>query len=121
MSVLADVIDKKGVMPPSDLPLPKGVVLVASVEDVRVAFKEKYTATEEGTDAQIETRLRTRWSRATKAMIKFSIIGSQKPWLWFTGKEVQGMRIRGVNKVENTYEEGDSGISDDDVSDLIGQ
>ncbi|RWX72550.1 AAA family ATPase [Mesorhizobium sp. M2A.F.Ca.ET.039.01.1.1] len=126
LSVLADTIDKKGVMPPPDLALPKGVVLVASADDVRAAFKEKYTATEEGTDAQIETRLRTRWSRATKAMLKFNIIGSKRPWIWFTGREVQGVHIKGVSRVENTYvepperEDGDPGITDDDVSDLIG-
>ncbi|ELT50982.1 AAA family ATPase [Brucella intermedia] len=127
LTVLADVIDKKGVMPPADLSVPSGVVLVAALDDVRTAYKDRLAATEEGDDEQVEARLRQRWSRATKAMLKFGIIGSKKPWLWFTGKEVQGMRIRGVNRTDNTYvtplhdEEAtsESYSTADDVTDLI--
>ncbi|RRY08847.1 ATP-binding protein [Brucella anthropi] len=126
LSALAEVIDKKGVMPPPDLAVPKDVVLVASVEDVRTLYKEQLAATEDGDEEQVETRLRQRWSRATKQMLKWKIVGSKKPWLWFTGKEVQGFRIRGVNASEPTYVSPlpdpatNNEIADDDVTALVG-
>lgn len=100
LSVLADVIDQKGVMPPADLRVPTSVVLVANAEDVRKAFKAKYEATEEGDEKQINARLRARWSRATKSLLRFNVIGSQKPWLYFTGKEIQKFRVRGIQSPE---------------------
>lgn len=123
LTALADTIDRKGVMPPGDLPVAKGVVLVAKVDDVRALYMERLAATESGDEATVETRLRARWSRATKAMIKFKVIESSKPWLWFTGRQVQGMRVRGIAEDIPTYVEPESreiAPTDDDVTDLIG-
>lgn len=130
LSVLADVIDKSGVMPPADLPVGSkhgNVVLVASADEVKKLYRERYSETESGSDEQIENRLRQRWSRATKKMIRFEIIGSKRPWLWFTGKAVQRMRIKGVNEIDNTYvepartEAEERGVdhANEDVSDLF--
>lgn len=96
LQVLADTIDKKGVMPPADLPVPANVLMVASVADVRATYVERLEATEAGDADQIEDRLRQRWSRATKKLINDRVIGSKKPWLWFTGKQVERFRLRGV-------------------------
>ncbi|WP_099863788.1 AAA family ATPase [Pararhizobium haloflavum] len=124
LTVLADMIEKRGVMPPSDVLVPPKVALIVASEDVRTAYKEKFSGTETGTDEQIEARLRQRWSRATKSLLKFGIIGSKKPWLWFTGKQVRNFRIRGINEIENSYvepppAEADDLPPEDDVLDLL--
>jgi hypothetical protein len=87
-------------MPPADVQVPDKVLLVVRREDVRAAFWEKYASTEDGDEKRIEGRLRARWARGTKSLLKWNVIGSKEPWLWFTGKEVQRFRVRGVAQAE---------------------
>lgn len=94
--VLAEVIERRGIAPPADLNLPPNVLLVASRTDVREAFWQKYAASEDGDADRIETRLRQRWSRAVRSLLRFKIIAAKEPWIWFTGKEVRDFRLRGV-------------------------
>lgn len=98
--VLADAITQQGVHPPSDVRLPGVVTMVARLDDVRAAYRSRYAATETGSDDQINQKLRARWARATKSLLRFGVIGSEKPWIWFTGKEVRDFRIRGVQTIE---------------------
>lgn len=117
LTVLADVIDRKGVMAPYGMQLPSRVQIIANTEDVRQAYKERYAATEEGDEKAVDARLRARWSRAAKSLLRFKVIGSQKPWIYFTGKEVQSFKLRGigpppdqaswVDRVERDEDEGE--------------
>ena len=101
LRVLSEAIQRFGVMPSTDLNVPTNVRLVVHVDKVRELFKSRYAVTESGTPKQIEVRLRKRWGRATKAMIKVGIIASSQPWLWFTGRLPQGVRIAGADPIDD--------------------
>jgi len=105
LDALAEAVDRHGVMPPSDLPLKSHIALLARVDDVRRIYTEKFSATETGTEEQIEARLRQRWSRASKKVVDWKLVGSKKPWLWFTGKPIQDFRLRGIVDTVPTYVE----------------
>ena len=116
LDVLASVIDSKGAMPPPDMQIPSKVILVADVEDVKAEFRSRYAATETGDDDEITDKLKGRWARATKSMIRYGIVGSRSPYLWFSGKAVRDFKIRGVrvNDAASTHvEAGDAGQLDD--------
>ncbi|KAB0269006.1 AAA family ATPase [Microvirga brassicacearum] len=98
LQALAETIEKRGIMPPAGVEVPGRVNLVANVRDVRDAFMEKFAATETGDEVAVENRLKARWSRATKALIRWKIIGSNKVYLWMTGKPVQNFHLRGVTE-----------------------
>ena len=99
LQVLRDTIERKGVIPPADLKTPVGVTLVATERDVKEAFWERYASGEDGDDEQVRAKLRQRWSRAYRKMLQFRVIGAAKPWLWFSGKPVQGLTLRGFEAV----------------------
>lgn len=101
LNVLGTVVDRNGQMPPPDLGLPGQILLVANVEDVKREYVAQYHATETGTEQEVRERLARRWSQATKELITRRLVGSVKPWIFFTGREIQGVRIKGVALPEN--------------------
>lgn len=121
LTALAEAIDKSGVMPPPDLQVPQKVVLVAPTAEVRRIFIDKYTATESGTAEEVEQRLRARWSRAVKKMLRFKVVEAKDPWTWFTGKEVMGFRVRGISAPDtgSSYVEPEVPLSDDDIAAFV--
>lgn len=96
LKALSEAIEQKGVMPPPELGTPSNVTLVATEADVKRAYWARLRATEAGDEKQVQDRLRARWSRATRSMLKWNVIGSHDPWLWFTGRPVAEVTIRGV-------------------------
>lgn len=96
LDVLAHVIDRNGVMPPPDFSLPGKVVLVATVDDVKAEYVSRYSATVDGDEDQVRAKLAARWERATKSLLRSSLIGSRAPYLWFSGKAIRGFRLRGI-------------------------
>jgi hypothetical protein len=74
------------------------VDLIAATSDVRAQFIERYTATESGTERQVEARLRARWSRAVKQLLKYNVIETNQTYIWMTGKPVQGARVSGARE-----------------------
>jgi hypothetical protein len=100
---LAEAIERKGISPPADLNLHERVVTVASAEDVRAIYWEKFATTESGDADEVEARLKQRWGRATKGLLRFALIGAKKPHIWFTGKEIQGFRLRGIREPEPRF------------------
>lgn len=90
-------LERHGLMPPPGLIVPECVQLVANVQDVRDVFRERLAMTEGDDDEKkVSDRLRARWSRATKGLLKFKIIDTNKVYLWMTGKPVQGAQIKGA-------------------------
>lgn len=96
LRVLADAIERDGQMPPPDLKVPNAVTLVVSAERVKELFRDRYAVTEDGDEAKVAGRLRQRWSRSTKSLLRNRVIGSSAPWIWFSGRKVRGVALRGV-------------------------
>lgn len=117
LKALAEAIEQHGAMPPSGLKIPSNVTLVASVEHVKTAFLARLSATEVGEEKQVEDRLRARWSRATRSMLKWNVIGSSKPWLWFTGRPVAGIEIKGIEAVTSAPSRVTEPVTDDEFED----
>lgn len=93
----AIALERHGLMPPPGLVLPDNVQLIAAVADVKEVFKERLSVTEADDDEQkVEARLRQRWSRATKGLLKWRVIGTNKVYIWMTGKPVQGAPVKGA-------------------------
>jgi hypothetical protein len=100
LRVLSDAIGVHGEMPPQDLKSPSNITLVVDAEKVRALFRERYANTEEGDEEKVLGRLRQRWGRATKSLIRNRVIGSSGHWMWFAGKRVRGVKLRGVEERE---------------------
>lgn len=115
LRALAETIDKSGKMPSPELGAPPYVTLVAHAEEVRALYKQRYAITEEGDAKKVEEKLRQRWGRATKSLIKFKVIEASDPWIWFTGRPIQGLKPRGIAanvKPDNTPVEHNSDRGD---------
>jgi RecA-family ATPase len=96
LHVLADAIDTKGVSPPSGGSAPSNVFKVVQSSAVKDLWIARMSVTESGTDEQIEERLRLRWARATKRLVRWGVIQSDKPYLWFSGVDIRGIKLRGA-------------------------
>lgn len=96
LRVLGDAIEGDGTVPPEAIPTPRNVLLIANREKIKERFYDRYAATEVGDADHIENRLRQRWSRATRSLLKKNVISASGDWIWFTGKKVKGTRLRGV-------------------------
>lgn len=114
LRVLSDTVERKGFMPPKGGEAPKNigsnVVLVATVDDVRELFRERYAMTESGTSEQVQARLRQRWRRASNALLRANVIGSHENMIWMTGKKVKGAFIRGVADTEPDMGEAEAAL-----------
>jgi hypothetical protein len=98
LRALSVAVDRQGVAPPQKLAVPKNIMLVVETNYVRDIYMEQMHATESGDDSTVDNRLRQRWRNATRAMLKFNVIGSNKEYVWFTGRPVSGnVTIRGVS------------------------
>lgn len=124
LHVLSDAVSSDGVLPPAEIPSPKNVTLIVNAEKVRAKFREKYSVTEEGDEDQVNARLRQRWARATKSLLRKNVIGASGDWIWFTGKKVRGIRLRGIAEniaeaIKNAREDGAlDGYTQDDLKGL---
>lgn len=90
-------IDENGGPAPNDSGLPRSLTVVEwrSVVDAyeRIAFDDADTADESDDDRQKrDERRRQTMQRAGEALLKLGVIGREKPWVWFTGKPIKGMR-----------------------------
>lgn len=93
----AIALERHGIMPPPGLIVPEHVQLIAAISDVKDVFRERLSATEADDDEQkVEARLRQRWSRAVRGLLKWRVIGTNKVYVWMTGKPVQGAPIKGA-------------------------
>jgi hypothetical protein len=93
-------IERIGVMPPAGVEVGSNVHLVVATEEVKRVYKERYAATEDGDEAAVDARLRQRWSRATKALLKYRIIGTSKTHVWMTGRAILGHRLKGASEIK---------------------
>lgn len=93
---LANTIDRCGIAPPTSLPVGADVVLVATIEELRRTYLDLYSATEMGTREEAEKALAKRYTGAARTLIKSGIVGAKRPHVWFTGREVNGFRLRGM-------------------------
>jgi len=93
---LADAIDLHGHAVPPDLPAGNNVSMVAQWEDVRRIYNERLAILEAGDEQMVYERLRKRWNEALKDLLRFKVVGSKKPYAWFTGKALKNFTIRGA-------------------------
>lgn len=93
-------IERVGIMPPAGVEVSSNVHLVVATEEVKRVYKERFAATEDGDDETVDARLRQRWSRATKGLLKFRIIGTTKTHVWMTGRAVLGHRLKGATEIK---------------------
>mgnify|MGYP002620861114 CR=1 FL=1 len=119
LDVLAHVIDRNGVMPPPDGKLPSKVVLVATVDAVKTEFMSRYSATVDGDEDQVKAKLAARWERATKSLLRYGLIGSRKPYLWFSGKAIRDFKIRGVQTGETASPTHVQALPADDAAERV--
>lgn len=102
-STLSEAINFHGIMVPQGVPAPSNVKLVVTQEQVKRMYVERYSATEDGTEEQVYERLKARWGRSTGSLIEKKLIGSYKGksdknvWLWMTGQEIAGVKLRGAD------------------------
>lgn len=96
LHVLGDAIEQYGVLPPDGTPVTRSVTLAVNRERVKELFHNRYAVTEDGDEEAVYNRLRQRWARATKSLLRKNVIGASGDWIWFTGKKVRGIRLRGV-------------------------
>lgn len=97
LACIRDALEDHGKVPPQDVRCPARVTRAVDLNWAKRLYKERYAGGLDGTEDQKQAILRQRWRRAHDRMVQHSIIGSQDPWVWFTGKPVKGMRIVGVD------------------------
>ncbi|MEW5421925.1 AAA family ATPase [Amorphus sp. 3PC139-8] len=90
-------IDESGGPAPAECALPRSLTVVEWRNVVaaydRIAFDEADTANESDDDRQKRIdRRRQAMHRAGEGLLKLGVIGREKPWVWFTGKPIKGMR-----------------------------
>lgn len=103
LEALATAIDNHGEPVPAGVSTPSVVRTVVAREHVRAAYWDRYAASETGTQEEVEKALARRWKRAVGGLLKFKFIGSQEPYLWFTGREIRRFRLRGVVEPMGPY------------------
>lgn len=96
LRILGEAVEGDGIMPPTEIPVPRNVALIVNRERVKERFHDRYAITEDGDDEQVYDRLRKRWERATKSLLRKNIINASGGWIWFTGRKVRGVRLRGI-------------------------
>lgn len=113
LKVLGEAIEKHGVLPPPGVPVGPATTLVVSFEKVRALYAERFELSEAGDERRADAMMRGRWSRATRYLRGAHVIGWEKPWLWLTGKRVQGFHLRGVT-------DDNGGVTGDGTSEITG-
>jgi len=101
---LAEMIDAEGHMPEAGT-VAKRVALVVTAKAVRRHFDQKFKATESGSDTEVIERLRKRWNRGTKGLLKLGVVDMKDPFMWFTGRPIQGMRPHGIHQMWDTNDD----------------
>lgn len=120
LRALVDALKAKGVPPPPGVQAPKGAKVVHRNE-WRDQLLLKSGADEKEQEARSE-RVRKAVERAIDKFQGFKIIGAHHPYVWLTGRPVQGFILRGlVQSTEQEEEEKLSDISDSAVGDFIDQ
>lgn len=117
LRALSTAIERQGVMPPASITAPQNIDLVVDARYVRELYMEHVQLSEDGeSTTAVQARFRARWKRATEAMRKFNVVGSQSvengekddegrprktTYVWFTGRPVSGnVTLRGVRVTE---------------------
>lgn len=91
-----DSITEHGQVPPQDVRCPPRITRAVHLKHAKRLYWDQYAGGLDGTDEQKQETLRKRWRRAHDRMVQYGVIGSQDPWLWFTGKPVMGMSMGGA-------------------------
>lgn len=88
---LMQAVDERGVVPPSELELPRSIAKVVEYKHVREIFRSKMLQVDED-PRQHEANLKKQMQRAGTSLKKFALIGAKHPWVWWTGKPVRSDR-----------------------------
>ncbi len=119
LQALRDAMATHGTPPPPDTDLPPHAARVVASEHVRALYMQRLEVTEQGEPDQIEARLRQRWTRATKSLIRFGVIGSIKPYIWFRRTDIKGLPLGNRRQGTAPAEAGASNQSNDDITDML--
>jgi hypothetical protein len=82
-------LGEAGEKAPAKLQLPASTIVVHRTE-VGKAYRESIIP-EDGKDAASPEAVRKRWERSSRKLQALGVIGFREPYLWWTGKEVQGV------------------------------
>lgn len=115
LQALRDAMATHGTPPPPDVELPAHADRVVTADHVRALYMARLAVTEQGEPEQVESRLRQRWTRATKSLIRWNVIGALKPYIWFRRTDIRGLKVFDRRAPAPEPE----GQSNDDVSGLI--
>ncbi|MFG1304183.1 AAA family ATPase [Xanthobacter autotrophicus] len=96
LKCILDAVNEFGQVPPQNVNCPPRITRAVNLNKAKKFYWERYAGGLEGSDEQKQDTLRKRWRRAHDRMVQHSIIGSQDPWVWFTGKPVRGMSMGGA-------------------------
>lgn len=119
LKALFAVLKKKGLPPPADLDVPLRTNKVALLADVRDEFDSKFFV-DEAEDSKADQRRRAARSRAGKALIKFGVIGTEKTFIWHTGRPIKGRDFKHTLPEVESDEPPPLPLSTDDVDAFIG-
>jgi hypothetical protein len=83
LEALFDVLNERGVAPPSGLPA--SITRAAALADVRAKMRERYI------QSKADNRFRQAFKRAGDALKAGKVIGYRDPLVWYSGKPVHGL------------------------------
>jgi hypothetical protein len=118
-----DALSEHGVAPPAGLQLPASVGKVVDYEHVKTAMARKMLREEDNTDEgkkRHRERVKQALKRARETLTQYQVVGADSPYLWHTGKPVQGFPQTYPRKQDTLFrpEQKPLGPAGDDVTDL---
>lgn len=93
LTVVLDALKEFGQVPPQDVNCPNRISRVVDLKHAKKFYWQRYAGGEDGDEQTKKNTLRQRWQRAHNRMVQYGLIGSDDPWLWFTGKPVKGLNV----------------------------
>ena len=111
-------LDDFGIAPPPELGLPRSIGKVVEYERVKLIVSQKLLREEDDTDEGRKThreRVRKSLKRSREGMMHIRVIGCHDPYIWWTGKAVDGIPAT-YSKKPDLFDDGAPPVGD--VSDF---
>lgn len=115
-----DATAEQGVLPPAALGLPKAVSAVVDYDAVKRLVSQKMLREEDNTEegrAKHRARAKKAVQRAREGLMHVGVVGCHDPYIWWTGKPVQGVPAT-QRKAKDLFNEDQQPDGADDLSDF---
>lgn len=115
-----DAAAEQGVPPPPELGLPRSLDRVVDYDAVKHRIKQKMLREDDNTDEGRErhkNRVKMAVRRAREGLMHVKVIGCHAPFIWWTGKPVQGVPAT-QRKTRDMFTDEGEGPGDDDLKDF---